>query len=202
MTWGAFCFRKSTSQSRRAGTSRIEKALSHCIRVAARGEPVQERLPGRLGRLAREPLGHHGKPHDGSVVEDDLFTPMRVEEAIAIVLHEPRDECAIVLRRCARGSSPDGAERLGQFARSQRQPRDDAETPAAAALECPEELGVAKRVDDADRAVGGYHLSLDETCRRRAEALREAAESAALHEACDADRAAAAALHVSPAFAP
>ena len=80
------------------------------------------------------------------------------------------------------------------------QPRDDAQTAAAAALERPEQFRIAAGVGDAHLAVGGDDLGLQQAGRRRAEALREAAEAAALNQSRDADVGAAAALDIAAAL--
>ena len=109
-----------------------------------------------------------------------------------------RDELSIRrVRRRAHGEV-DGAERLRQRMHLQRQPRDDGEVAAAASFQRPEQVLVRARVADADLAVAGHRLGLDETSRGSAERLREAAEAAALHEPGDADGRAAAALHIAP----
>ena len=93
----------------------------------------------------------------------------------------------------------DAAQNSRQLVRGERDSRDDAEAAAASALEPPEELGIRARVGDADLAVGGHDLGLEQARRGHAEVLREAAEAAALDQARDADRAAAAALDVAAA---
>ena len=56
-------------------------------------------------------------------------------------------------------------------------------------------------IDDPHRAIGGDHLGFQQAGGRRAVALGEAAEAAALDQAGDADGQAAAALHVTPGLA-
>ena len=78
--------------------------------------------------------------------------------------------------------------------------RDDAEAAAAAALQAPEQIGVAAGVGDAHRAVGGDDLGFQQAAGGQAPGLGEAAEAAALHQPGDADRHAAAALDVAAAL--
>ena len=80
---------------------------------------------------------------------------------------------------------------------AQRQPGDDAEGPASAALEGPEQVRVLDRVGDAHRPVRGDDLRLQQVRRGGAETLREAAETTALHQAGDTDGRAAPALHIA-----
>ena len=79
--------------------------------------------------------------------------------------------------------------------------RHDAEAAAAAALQRPEQIGVAAGVGDPHLAVGGDDFGFEQARRRQAVALREAAEAAALHQAGDADGHAAAPLHVAARLA-
>ena len=80
--------------------------------------------------------------------------------------------------------------------RAQRDAGDDAE-PAAAALQRPEEIGIRAGVGDFDVAVGGHDFRLQQARPGLSEGLRATAEAAAQNEADDADRHAAAALHVA-----
>ena len=80
---------------------------------------------------------------------------------------------------------------------AQRQPGDDTEGPAAAALEGPEQLPVPDRVGDAHGPVCGDDLRLQQVRRGGAEPLGEAAEPTAQHQARDPDGGAAPALHIA-----
>ena len=82
---------------------------------------------------------------------------------------------------------------------AQRDARDDTQAAAATALDRPEQLRVGASIRDAHLAVGGDHLGFEQAGRRCAEVLRKRAEAAALHQAGDADRRAAAALDVAAA---
>src|SRR6185312_10856336 len=93
----------------------------------------------------------------------------------------------------------DTAEELGQLEGAQGQSRDHAQTAATAALEAPEQLGVRAGVGDAYLAVGGDDFCLQQVGCRGTPALRQAAETAALHQPGHAHRGAAAALHVAAA---
>ena len=88
-------------------------------------------------------------------------------------------------------------EERRQVMRPQRQPRHDAEAPAAAALEPPEQVRVRAGIGDPHRAVGGDHLGLEQARRRHPVGLREASEAAALDQARNAHGQAAAALDVA-----
>src|SRR5437660_10815143 len=81
--------------------------------------------------------------------------------------------------------------------RAQRETRDDAPAAAAAALDGPEEIRIRAGVDDEGAAVRRDDLGLEQSRGGRAEALGETAEAAAMDETRDADRGAAAALHVT-----
>src|SRR5690606_19233163 len=76
---------------------------------------------------------------------------------------------------------------------------DDAEAAAAAALERPEQIGMTLRVDDAHGAVCGDDFGFEQAGGGGAEALGKAAEAPALDQSGDADRSAAAALHIAAA---
>src|SRR5207302_6351389 len=81
--------------------------------------------------------------------------------------------------------------------RAQRETRDDAPAAAAAALDGPEEIRIRAGVDDEGAAVRRDDLGLEQSRGGRAETLGETAEAAAMDETRDADRGAAAALHVT-----
>jgi hypothetical protein len=80
---------------------------------------------------------------------------------------------------------------------AQRHPGDDAEGPAAATLERPEQVPVPDRVGDAHGPICGDDLRLQQVRRGGAEPLREAAEPTALYQAGDTDGGAAPALHIA-----
>src|SRR5437868_8550664 len=81
--------------------------------------------------------------------------------------------------------------------RAQRETRDDAPAATAAALDGPEEIRIRAGVDDEGAAVRRDDLGLEQSRGGRAETLGETAEAAAMDETRDADRDAAAALHVT-----
>src|SRR5436305_9778348 len=79
----------------------------------------------------------------------------------------------------------------------ERQPRDYAESAAASALERPKQLWLARFIYDADLAVDGHDLGLEQARGRRSKRLGKVAEPAALHETRDTNGGAAATLNVS-----
>ncbi len=88
---------------------------------------------------------------------------------------------------------------LGQIVRPQGHSGDDAECPAAPSFEGPEQVGIAARVHDSNRAVGGHDLRFQKAGRRGAVSLRERSEAAALDETGNANGSAAASLNVAAA---
>ena len=167
------------------------KSLGRC------GQPVEERLPHGGGSVAVEALEHHGDAQDVVAAEGDLLAPLRIEELLAVEGDEALDQLAVGGIGLGSHVHEHGAEELGQLARPEREPRDDAEAAAAAALQGPEQVRVGAGVGDAHRAVGRHHLGLDQAGGGHAVALGEGAEAAALDQAGHAHRGAAAALHVA-----
>ena len=167
--------------------------------LRARVDRGEERLPRRDCLAARHPLEHHRDLQRVVAPEAQLLAPVRTDQRIRAEVEREADQLAE--RRLGRGldGEVDRAEGLGQRMYAQRQPRDDREVAAAAALERPEELGIAAGVADADLAVGGHDLGLEQAAGGGAERFREAAEAAALHQPGDAHRRAASPLHVAGA---
>ena len=105
--------------------------------VRPRGQPVEERLPHGGGGIAVEALEHHGDAQDVVAAEGHLLAPLRIEELLAIEGDEALDQVAVGGIRLGSHVHEHGAEELGQLARPEREPRDDAEAAAAAALQAP-----------------------------------------------------------------
>ncbi len=84
--------------------------------------------------------------------------------------------------------------------RLQRQSRHDSQAATATALEPPEQVGIGAGVGDHHLAVGCDDFGLDQAGGGKPEALGEAAEAAALDQACNAYRHAAASLNVAAGF--
>jgi hypothetical protein len=129
----------------------------------------------------------------------DLLSPVRVQQALAVERNHLLDQRQIggIRPGCDRGDHR--AEIVRQGMGTQRQPGGDAEGPASAALEGPEQVRVLDRVGDAHGPVRGDDLRLEQVRRRGAETLREAAETTALHQAADTDGRAPPALHIAAA---
>src|SRR5205823_2554889 len=162
-----------------------------------RAHPGEERLPEPARLLRVETLADHRELK--SVVGSDLhlLAPMRIEESLGIELEEARQEPAEGLVRGGLDLAPRAAEELRQRVGAQRQEGHDAPAAAAAAIDGPEEIGIRAGVDDEGAAVRRDDLGLEQSRGGRAEALGQTAEAAALDETRDADRGAAAALHVT-----
>ena len=79
----------------------------------------------------------------------------------------------------------------------QREPGHDAEAPATAALEPPEQVRIGAGIRDPHGAIGGDDLGFQQARRRHPIGLGEASEAAALDQAGDAHGHAAAALDVA-----
>src|SRR5262252_5983089 len=94
----------------------------------------------------------------------------------------------------------DAAEKVRQVVCPQREPRDDPEAAAAAALEAPVEVRVGAGIGDSHPSVRRDDLGLEEVCRGGAELFGVAAKPAGQYQPGDADREASAALHVAAAL--
>jgi Na+/proline symporter len=70
--------------------------------------------------------------------------------------------------------------------RLQGHARDHAEAAAATASQSPEQIGVGAGVGDTDRPVRGHQLGFEQTGASHPERFRQASESAALNQPCDA----------------
>ena len=96
--------------------------------------------------------------------------------------------------------APGGAEELRQLVGGSVRRVTTPKLPPPPPLSAQNRSGSRAGVDDAQRAVRGHHLRLEQARGRSAEALGEAAEAAALHESRHAHAGAAAALHVAAAL--
>ena len=164
-----------------------------------RRDPVEEGTPRRLGLMLVEALEHHRNRQNAARGEDKLLAPVWIEERLRVKLDRLANEPAIGVVGGRLDRREHDAERLRKLVRAQRDAGDDAE-PAAAPFERPEEVGIYAGVGDSDLAVRGDDLRLDKVGAGRSVGLREAAEAAAEDEPDDADRHAAAALHVATAL--
>ena len=124
---------------------------------------------------------------------------MRIEERLRVEFHDLGDQAPVGFIRRRLDGRGNRAEEFRQRVRAQSDAGDDAE-PAAAALQRPEEIRIRAGVGDFDLAVGGHDLGLYEARAGLSIGLRAASEAAAQNEAGDADRHAAAALHVTAPF--
>jgi hypothetical protein len=79
---------------------------------------------------------------------------------------------------------------------AQSQLADDTKGAASATFQSPKQIGIGAGIGDADLAVGGYDLGFKQARGGHAVVLGEAAETAALNQAGDANRGTAAALNV------
>ena len=116
-----------------------------------------------------------------------LLAPMRIEQFLGIVLGEPPDQ---PLKRFVRTRVNRPIQRpkpFGQIVRRQRESCDHAERPAAPSFQRPEQVRLARCVDDANCAVGGYDFGFEQNRRRQTVTLREAAEAASEDETANAD---------------
>ena len=165
--------------------------------VAAGVERVHERPPHRLRLAARQALEHHRDAQDVAGAKADLLAPVRVDQVLGAEVDDQADELAERRRRRGLDRHVHRAEVFRQRMHAQGDARHDAEAAAAAALQRPEEIGVAAGIGDPHLAVGGDDFGFEQARRREAVLLREAAEAAALDQAGDADGHAAAALHVA-----
>src|SRR3984957_8262335 len=123
---------------------------------------------------------------------------MRIEKIGGVEVDELCKEAAKGVVRVSVEGKADGAEVLRQFMGGESQAGDDAERSPAAALQRPEQVRLLDVADDADLAIGGDDLRLDQAGGGAAEALGETAKAAALHQTGHAHRRAPAALDVTP----
>ena len=164
------------------------------------GEPVTPSKKGfqiSLRRRLSEILRHQLQGEDTIFLEDELLPPMRVEQIIAVELQQPADQSTIGGIRMSLDGGVEGTEQRRQRMGFKGQPGDDAETAAASALDAPVEVRVHTAIGEAHLAVRRDDLRFQKARGCAAVPLRETAESAALHQAGDAHRGAAAALDVA-----
>ena len=171
-----------------------------CVKEKSSGEPVtpsKKGLPNALRRRLSEILRHQLQGEDTIFLEDDLLAPMRVEQFIAVELQQPADQSTIGGIRMSLDGGVEGTEQRRQRMGFKGQPRDDAETAAASALDAPVEVRVHTAIGEAHLAVRRGDLGCQNPRRHDAVTLREPAISAYLPQARDAHRGAAAALNVA-----
>src|SRR5882757_8874282 len=163
-----------------------------------RPNPTEERCPDVLYLLSGQALKQHPDIECIVGAEVDLLAPMGVKEVRAIEAHRLGDQGSVGLIGRSSYRCRDSAKELGQFPRTQREPGDDAEGAASAALDCPEQIRIQALVDDAHDPIGRDDLGLEKSCGASAVALGPATEAATLYQPGHANRAAATALHVPP----
>src|SRR5580704_2525609 len=126
---------------------------------------------------------------------------MRIEEARRIEVDEARKQAAVGLVGTGVEGEVYRAEGIRERMGRKGEAGDYAERAATPTLERPEEVGVARIVDDAGDAVRGDDLCLNQAGGGRAIGLGEAPEAVAENQARDAHCRAAAALDVAPSAA-
>ena len=122
---------------------------------------------------------------------------MRVEEAVGVEVDELREQPPEGVVGSAWTVKLDAAEGLGSSCVASVSRVTTPNVPPPPPFSAQNRSGSCACVDDADLAVGGDDLGLEQARAGRAEALGEAAEAAALHQAGDADGGAAAALDIA-----
>src|SRR5215203_672566 len=107
----------------------------------ARCDTVQEGLPDVSRLLGGHTVRHH--VDDQRVVrrEADLFSPVVVEEMLMVEGHELADQPPAIRVGSRLDREAGCAEEFGKFVETQCDLADDAEAAAAAALQCPEQIG-------------------------------------------------------------
>jgi hypothetical protein len=183
-----------------SGRDGQDDRLGHLVGFAGRGDPVEERPPGRPRGGFVEPLEDHVDADDVLGSERELFAPMGVHQGLAVEVDEAAHQGAVEGGRPRLDPRRHGAEEGRQFVGAQREAGHDAERATAAAPDGPEEIRLGGRIGDAHRAVGGDDLGLKHPGGAGPEGLGEAAEAAALDEAGDADCGATAALDIAAAL--
>lgn len=132
--------------------------------------------------------------------EMGLFAPAIVEELGSVERYESGKKALKRAVRVRLHRKICATPAIVEVVRAQRKPRDYAERSSAAALERPEKLRIAARVDRLNLAVRRHYLSLKQPRRGRAVMLGEATEPAARNQAGDANGRTAATLNVASAF--
>jgi hypothetical protein len=174
--------------------------MHHNVVFRRCANPVVKRLPDLFHLRGVEALADHRELERVVWRSRDLLTPMRVEEAGGVEFEELCKQVAECTIRLRLDLAPSGTKILRQLVGAQSEFRDDAPTAAAAALDCPKEIGIGTVVHCPHDAVGGDDFGFQQPRRSGSEALRHAAEAAALDKPRDTNIRAASPLDVAAGF--